>query len=220
MSDDKNKAQGDAGGDDVARHLAEKRKELNLQTRPLEVIADLDWDVDDDELPTEEPAAAAPAAPAAAAPVDTAAHDAQVAARGGTMLMSADAFREALDTAGKQAAEAAAAPQPSAAANDAMTARGGTMLLSGADMQEALADPHFRERGVFAHVLTGEDGRAMPALPSSVMWNLTMASGKSKPATPTETASKSMSMEQLAKSSASNSTARGAGSSGPAPRLH
>ena len=112
MSDDKNKAQGDAGGDDVARHLAEKRKELNLQTRPLEVIADLDWDVDDDELPTEEPAAAAPAAPAAAAPVDTAAHDAQVAARGGTMLMSADAINQQLE----QEAAARAAQQTPAAA--------------------------------------------------------------------------------------------------------
>lgn len=34
-----------------------------------------------------------------------------------------------------------------------------------ASLEEALADPHFRERGVFAHVLSGEDGRAMPALP-------------------------------------------------------
>ncbi|MCG6121792.1 MAG: CoA transferase [Microvirga sp.] len=34
-----------------------------------------------------------------------------------------------------------------------------------ATLEEALADAHFRERGVFAHTLAGEDGRSMPALP-------------------------------------------------------
>ena len=33
-----------------------------------------------------------------------------------------------------------------------------------ADVREAMADPHFRERGLFAHVLVNEDGR-IPALP-------------------------------------------------------
>jgi alpha-methylacyl-CoA racemase len=34
-----------------------------------------------------------------------------------------------------------------------------------ASLEEALADPHFVQRGLFAHTVTGETGRAMPALP-------------------------------------------------------
>ena len=37
-----------------------------------------------------------------------------------------------------------------------------------ADVREAMADPHFRERGVFAHVLANAQGRTMPALPVPV----------------------------------------------------
>ncbi|MFL5091804.1 MAG: CaiB/BaiF CoA transferase family protein [Xanthobacteraceae bacterium] len=37
-----------------------------------------------------------------------------------------------------------------------------------ASLQEALADPHFVERGLFAHTVTGETGRAMPALPMPI----------------------------------------------------
>jgi alpha-methylacyl-CoA racemase len=34
-----------------------------------------------------------------------------------------------------------------------------------ASLEEALADPHFIERGLFAHSVAGETGKAMPALP-------------------------------------------------------
>jgi crotonobetainyl-CoA:carnitine CoA-transferase CaiB-like acyl-CoA transferase len=34
-----------------------------------------------------------------------------------------------------------------------------------ASLEEALADPHFVERGVFAHSIAGETGATMPALP-------------------------------------------------------
>ncbi|HKA75443.1 MAG TPA: CoA transferase [Xanthobacteraceae bacterium] len=34
-----------------------------------------------------------------------------------------------------------------------------------ATLEEALADPHFVARGLFAHAVTGESGRTMPALP-------------------------------------------------------
>ena len=34
-----------------------------------------------------------------------------------------------------------------------------------ADLREAMADPHFRERSLFAHVLANAEGRTLPALP-------------------------------------------------------
>ena len=37
-----------------------------------------------------------------------------------------------------------------------------------ADLREALADPHFRARGLFEHVLTNEKGDALPALPLAI----------------------------------------------------
>jgi crotonobetainyl-CoA:carnitine CoA-transferase CaiB-like acyl-CoA transferase len=36
------------------------------------------------------------------------------------------------------------------------------------DVRAALADPHFRARGLFAHVLTNEAGAQLPALPVSI----------------------------------------------------
>ena len=38
-----------------------------------------------------------------------------------------------------------------------------------ATLQQALADPHFRSRGIFDHVLTNEEGERMPALPVPIM---------------------------------------------------
>jgi crotonobetainyl-CoA:carnitine CoA-transferase CaiB-like acyl-CoA transferase len=37
-----------------------------------------------------------------------------------------------------------------------------------ADLREAMADPHFRDRGLFAHVLANAEGRTLPALPVPV----------------------------------------------------
>lgn len=156
VTDEKNQGGGSAGT--AAERLAKQRKALNLQTQPLEVIADLDWDVDDDDaeftLPTP-----TPVKPKAAAPVRTSS---------GTMAMSAGDFAQAMKdegietgtaaaeksaaaaTAGAAAAAATAAAEKSAAAASAQTqatakqaatraqSSGGTMLLSGDAMQEAL----------------------------------------------------------------------------------
>lgn len=151
VSDDKNPdVQGD---EEAARRLAEQRKALNLQTRPLEVIADLDWDVDEDEFPAAAPAAApAPvAAPAPAAVAPTASSAALIqdanAARGGTMMMSASEFANALATPAAPApsanetvtAPAATVADPAPVAAPTVT-RGGTMLITTvADADELLA---------------------------------------------------------------------------------
>lgn len=37
-----------------------------------------------------------------------------------------------------------------------------------ADLQEALADPHFRQRGLFGHNLVNEAGQSLPALPVGI----------------------------------------------------
>lgn len=108
MSDEKN--QEGLVDEGTAQRLAEQRKALNLQTRPLEVIADLDWDVDDDDAVFSLPPAAAkpaptpkkaeePAKPAveAAKPAEAAKKAAEpVVSSGGTMMMSAGDFRAAL----------------------------------------------------------------------------------------------------------------------------
>jgi alpha-methylacyl-CoA racemase len=52
-----------------------------------------------------------------------------------------------------------------------------------ASLQEALADPHFVERGLFAHTVTGETGRAMPALPMPIAPGFRAPPG-AKPAPP------------------------------------
>ena len=38
-----------------------------------------------------------------------------------------------------------------------------------ARLKEALADPHFVARGLFAHAVTGETGKPMPALPLPIL---------------------------------------------------
>src|SRR5215216_1887466 len=52
-----------------------------------------------------------------------------------------------------------------------------------ASLEEALADPHFVERGLFAHTVTGETGRAMPALPMPIAPGFRAPPG-AKPAPP------------------------------------
>lgn len=157
VTDEKNQGGGSAGT--AAERLAKQRKALNLQTQPLEVIADLDWDVDDDDaeftLPT--PTPVSPKPKAAAAPARTSS---------GTMAMSAGDFAEAMKNEGIEAdtsaavaaaakAEKAAADVATAAAEKAAAASeqtrttakqtttraqssGGTMLLSGDAMKEAM----------------------------------------------------------------------------------
>lgn len=153
VSDEKNlDVQGD---EEAARRLAEQRKALNLQTRPLEVIADLDWDVDDDDFPLpDEPAAPAAAAPAAAAPAaSTERLKEAVEERGGTMMMSANDFRSSL-----QENAPAASAAPGSLAQDAVTTpsptvtRGGTMLISGDDIEEAVAAARDGEEAAAAPV--------------------------------------------------------------------
>lgn len=154
MSDDK-KTDGGAA-DDAAKRLAEQRKALNLQTQPLEVIADLDWGVDDDDDVFVPPAAAAPAKaePAKAEPVKAEPAKAEPAkaerapvSSGGTMMMSTADFAQSLGTepapakeaeapapAAQPAAAEPAAAEPAAAAPKAEAAApqsdGGTMLMS------------------------------------------------------------------------------------------
>ena len=143
MSDDKKTDGGVA--DDAAKRLAEQRKALNLQTQPLEVIADLDWGVDDDDAvfvppPAAEPAKAAPAKsePAKSEPAEERAP----VSSGGTMMMSTADFQQSLGAepepvkapAQEHAAEPEAAPaeEPAAppAEEEAPQTEGGTMLMS------------------------------------------------------------------------------------------
>jgi len=49
-----------------------------------------------------------------------------------------------------------------------------------ASLQEALADPHFVGRGLFAHQVTGESGRAMPALPLPIAPGFRAAPGEKR----------------------------------------
>lgn len=150
MSDEKNlDVQGD---EEAARRLAEQRKALNLQTRPLEVIADLDWDVDDDDLPLPDAPAAAPApvaAPAVTAPVAAAPEPSTdrlqeaVENRGGTMMMSANDFKASLGDSIVAPETTSAEPAP--VAQEAVTTpvpavtRGGTMLITGDVIEDAMA---------------------------------------------------------------------------------
>lgn len=163
MTDEKNQGGGSAGT--AAERLAKQRKALNLQTQPLEVIADLDWDVDDDDaeftLPTpvtaSKSAAPKPAESKTAAPkaeekapaaVPKADEKAPVRTSTGTMAMSAGDFAEAMRNEGIETGAADAAPKPSedtaqtrdTAKHEATRAQssGGTMLLSGDAMQEAM----------------------------------------------------------------------------------
>lgn len=133
MSDDKKSDGGVA--DDAAKRLAEQRKALNLQTQPLEVIADLDWGVDDDDAVFVPPPAAEPvkAEPVKAKP---AAERAPVSS-GGTMMMSTADFHQSLgaepEPVKAQPAEPEAAPVEEPAAPQAAAAPqtdGGTMLMS------------------------------------------------------------------------------------------
>lgn len=154
MTDEKN--QGGGSGDTAAERLAQQRKALNLQTQPLEVIADLDWDVDDDDaeftLPT--PIAASTPAETKSEPKRTSS---------GTMAMSASDFAAAMrnEPAGEElsqetddAIEAPSEQTATTARNEiadsaphlakeathaaASTSSGGTMLLSGDAMKEAM----------------------------------------------------------------------------------
>lgn len=149
MTDEKN--QDGLGDEEAARRLAEQRKALNLQTRPLEVIADLDWDVEDDgddfgfSSPAAAPVAAAvkepapsPAAePAAAAPVSSA-----PVSSSGTMMMSATDFRQALhdETASESvtAVVTETVKEQVTAPMAEMSTRGGTMLITGDAMADAM----------------------------------------------------------------------------------
>lgn len=152
MSDEKN--QDGVVDEGAAQRLAEQRKALNLQTRPLEVIADLDWGVDDEEdFVFTPPTVAAPApapAPEVAPVVETPAAAAPVAvSSGGTMMMSLGDFNAALQEETAQiaenaqqsavpAAKEAPAPQEQAQVAQQPAVRGGTMLLSGAAVLDAM----------------------------------------------------------------------------------
>lgn len=138
MSDDKNQ---DAVDQEAARRLAEQRKALNLQTQPLEVIADLDWGVDDSDAVFMPPPAAEPVTkkteivPPAEAKKSEPEADVPVSS-GGTMMMSASDFRSALQEESAKAEKQAEAQIE--AAEEVVSTRGGTMLISGADVEEAL----------------------------------------------------------------------------------
>ncbi len=138
MSDDKN--DGVKAGS-AAERLAQQRKELNLQTQPLEVIADLDWDVDDDDgftLPNAVPEKK-PEPAQEAKPVEQPAKKSS-----GTMMMSASEFSTALQDNGsiekvtEKPAEATAAAVD--AADTGATNVKGTMLISGAAVEKAVEE--------------------------------------------------------------------------------
>lgn len=160
MTDEKN--QGAGSGKTAAEQLAQQRKELNLQTQPLEVIADLDWDVDDDDAEFTLPTPTVASTPKKTEP---AAESKKTSS--GTMAMSASEFADAMkeETAKSEAATESAKAQASQAANaakeqaeaatqaakdvvdtaphvqsddSAATSSGGTMLLSGDAMKEAM----------------------------------------------------------------------------------
>lgn len=105
MSEDNGQDRKDKESDDsVAKHLAEKRRALDLRTRPMEVIDDLDWDIpdfdDDDDFAA--PAAAAktksePVKAAEPAQTDNSPRERQKRVSSGTMMMSASAFKDAMD---------------------------------------------------------------------------------------------------------------------------
>lgn len=161
MTDEKNQGGGSAGT--AAERLAKQRKALNLQTQPLEVIADLDWDVDDDDaeftLPTpvtvsktaapkaDASKTAAPTTDASKTATPKAEEKAPVRTSTGTMAMSAGDFAEAMRNEGIEPGASAAEEPPKETAQTKETAKheatraqssGGTMLLSGDAMQEAL----------------------------------------------------------------------------------
>lgn len=155
MTDEKN--QGGGSGETAAERLAQQRKALNLQTQPLEVIADLDWDVDDDDAEFTLPTPTISPEPAQKTP-------SKERASSGTMAMSASDFAQAMknetaDTASTGAAATAQVAQEDAVqaattaktdvvdtaphltrepAQTAATSSGGTMLLSGDAMKEAM----------------------------------------------------------------------------------
>lgn len=161
MTDEKN--QGGGSSKTAAEQLAKQRKELNLQTQPLEVIADLDWDVDDDDAEFTLPTLTVASTPAKSEPAEKPA-----AASSGTMAMSASDFADAMKEESATSEVAATAAGASAQANEAVkkaqdaaqsakdaakgtvdtaphiqqesaaTSSGGTMLLSGDAMKEAM----------------------------------------------------------------------------------
>src|SRR5215831_9755540 len=73
-----------------------------------------------------------------------------------------------LDPAATKAAVATIIAEKSAAHWRPLFAAADCCVTIVASLQEALADPHFVRRGLFSHSVTGETGRAMPALPLPV----------------------------------------------------
>ena len=70
-----------------------------------------------------------------------------------------------IDPAGTKAAVAAIIAREDAEHWRPILAKADCCATIVASLEEALRDPHFVERGLFAHTVTGETGQAMPALP-------------------------------------------------------
>jgi hypothetical protein len=49
-------------------------------------------------------------------------------------------------------------------------------------LEEAITDPHFVARGLFAHTVTGQTGKAIPALPLPIDPQFRAAGAKPAPA--------------------------------------
>lgn len=147
--------------DSVAKHLAEKRRALDLRTRPMEVIDDLDWDIpdfddDDDDLSLSPDDDVSSATPAPSAADDSSSSERRKRASSGTMMMSASAFKDAMDEESpgeielddeptESPSEASAEPaiatedleesaSETAAETPAATTRSGTIMMSTGSM--------------------------------------------------------------------------------------
>jgi hypothetical protein len=161
------------GQQSVEARLAEKRRDLQLKTRPMQAIADLDWDLPEGTTsgaspvvpaaaevapspipagsPSFEPDAFArlpgvPAPSGAVPPIDAAAR---------TLVMTNDAMQAALHPP-TPAASPAVVPQ--AAAPAPAPARSGTLMMSASDMAKFAAEQHAQIPGAFAD--------ATPAMPA------------------------------------------------------
>ncbi len=123
--------------DSVREHLAAQRRKLDLRTRPMAAIGELDWDLDDDVDAAFEEAIAAPLATSPTAGGSSS----EDTASGSTGSADAEPSAAAPDEDEEPAREEAA-PEPA-------VTRGGTMMMStaGVDLDQVAADAIAAARG-------------------------------------------------------------------------
>jgi len=128
----------------VEQRLAQQRRQLALKTRPMEALADLDWDLPDDVAPTpsatlpqsDPPAATSPVAdaPVAATSTSEAPASAEPSPSIDRTMMLGPGQMEALRQGLQPAEPSAGTPiEPQAAVQD-VSPRGGTLRMSASDV--------------------------------------------------------------------------------------